>query len=131
VSEPILLLNGEGTGPVNNLTVLSAVSPDYAPAGQHLISVSVVDPEAAASPDLEERVRRHLGEWFGPAVKDWRLLRTDRIPDAVPAQRFAEDKPARVRAGVYQCGDHCGVASIDTALSSGTAAAEALLEDLP
>ena len=131
VNEPILMLNGEGTGPVNNLSVLSAVSADYAPAGQHLISASVVDPEAVAAPDLEERVRRHVGEWFGSAVKDWRLLRTDRIPDAVPAQRFAEDKPARVRAGLYQCGDHCGVASIDTALTSGTAAAEAILEDLP
>jgi len=131
VSEPILMLNGEGTGPVNNLSVLSAVSADYAPAGRHLISASVVDAEAAATLDLEARVRRQLGEWFGSAVKDWRLLRIDRIPDAVPAQRFAEDKPARVRAGLYQCGDHCGVAAIDTALSSGTAAAEAILEDLP
>lgn len=131
VNEPILLLNGEGTGPVNNLTVLSAVSPDYAPAGLHLISASVLDPEAAAAPDLEEQVLGHLDEWFGAVVEDWRLLRIDRIPDAVPAQRFVEDKPARVREGIYQCGDHCGVASIDTALSSGTAAAEAILKDLP
>jgi phytoene dehydrogenase-like protein len=129
VNEPVLLLNGEGAGPVNNLTVLSAVSPDYAPPGRHLISVSVVDP--AAAPDLEERVRRHLEEWFGSGVTDWRLLRIDRIPDAVPSQRVAEDKPARVRQGVYQCGDHCGIASIDTALASGTAAAEAILEDPP
>lgn len=130
VSEPILMLNGEGTGPVNNLSVLSAVSTDYAPAGQHLISASVLDAEATAAPDLEARVRRHLGEWFGTSVKDWRLLRIDQIPDAVPAQRLAEDKPPRVRAGLYQCGDHCGVAAIDTALSTGTAAAEAILEDL-
>jgi phytoene dehydrogenase-like protein len=131
VSEPILLLNGEGTGPINNLTVLSAVSPDYAPAGRHLISISVVDPEAASAPDLEERVRRHLVEWFGASAKDWRLLRIDRIPDAVPSQCVAEEKSARVRKGVYQCGDHCGIASIDTALASGTAAAEAILEDTP
>ncbi len=131
VSEPILLLNGEGAGPINNLTVLSAVSPDYAPAGRHLISISVVDPEAASAPDLEERVRRHLVEWFGASAKDWRLLRIDRIPDAVPSQCVAEDKSARVRKGVYQCGDHCGIASIDTALASGTAAAEAILEDTP
>lgn len=131
VSEPILLLNGEGAGPINNLTVLSAVSPDYAPAGRHLISISVVDPEAASAPDLEERVRRHLVEWFGASAKDWRLLRIDRIPDAVPSQCVAEKKSARVRKGVYQCGDHCGIASIDTALASGTAAAEAILEDTP
>ncbi len=131
VHEPILLLNGEGAGPINNLTVISAVSPDYAPAGSHLISISVVDPEAASAPDLEERVRRHLVEWFGAGVENWRLLRIDRIPDAVPSQRVAEEKSARVRKGVYQCGDHCGIASIDTALASGTAAAEAILEDTP
>jgi len=131
VHEPILLLNGEGAGPINNLTVISVVSPDYAPAGSHLISISVVDPEAASAPDLEERVRRHLVEWFGAGVENWRLLRIDRIPDAVPSQRVSEEKSARVRKGIYQCGDHCGIASIDTALASGTAAAEAILEDTP
>ena len=131
VHEPILLLNGEGAGPINNLTVLSAVSPDYAPAGCHLISISVVDPEAASAPDLEERVRRHLVEWFGAGVENWRLLRIDRIPDAVPSQRVSEEKSARVRKGIYQCGDHCGIASIDTALASGTAAAQAILDDTP
>jgi len=131
VSEPILLLNGEGTGPINNLTVLSAVSPDYAPAGRHLISISVVNAEVSAAPDLEARVRRHLAEWFGSSAREWRLLRIDRIPDAVPSQRAAEEKPARVRKGLYQCGDHCGLASLNTALASGTAAAGALLEDCP
>ena len=130
VSEPILLLNGEGSGPVNNLAVLSAVSPDYAPPGRHLISISVVDPEAAAAADLEQRVRRNLIDWFGASANDWELLRTVRIPDAVPSQRVAEEKSPRIRAGIYQCGDHCGVASLDTALASGTAAAEAVLEDL-
>jgi phytoene dehydrogenase-like protein len=131
VSEPILLLNGEGGGPVNNLTVLSAVSPDYAPPGRHLISISVVDPGAAASPDLEERVRRQMVDWFGAGTKTWELLRIERITHAVPSQRVAPAKPARLRNGLYQCGDHCGIASIDTALASGTAAAEAVLEDLP
>jgi phytoene dehydrogenase-like protein len=131
LNEPILLLNGEGSGPVNNLTVLSAVSPDYAPPGRHLISISVVDPKAAAAPDLEERVRRQLVDWFGAGTEAWKLLRIDRIPHAVPSQRVAPEKPARLRKGLYQCGDHCGIASIDTALHSGTAAAEAVLADLP
>jgi predicted NAD/FAD-dependent oxidoreductase len=72
-----------------------------------------------------------LVEWFGGGVENWRLLRIDRIPDAVPSQRVSEEKSARVRKGVYQCGDHCGIASIDTALASGTAAAEAILKDTP
>lgn len=131
VREPILLLNGEGAGPINNLTVSSAVSPEYAPHGRHLVSISVVDAEAAAAPDLEERVRRQLVDWFGAQTEGWELLRIDRIPHAVPSQRVAEDKPVRLAKGLYQCGDHCGIASLNTALASGTAAAEAVLQDFP
>lgn len=130
VNEPILLLNGEGAGPINNLTVMSAVSPHYAPRGRHLISISVVDAEAAGASDLEQPVRRQLAGWFGAATHAWELMRIDRIPHAVPAQREAPDKAPRLRSGHYQCGDHCGIASIDTALASGTAAAAAVLEDL-
>jgi hypothetical protein len=130
VNEPILLLNGEGAGPINNLTVLSAVSPDYAPPGRHLISISVVDPEAAAAADLEQRIRPQLADWFGEDTNTWDLLRIDRIPRAVPSQRVVQEKPARLGKGLYQCGDHCGIASLNTALASGTAAAEAVLEDL-
>ena len=129
VDEPILLLNGEGEGPINNVAVLSAVSPDYAPPGRHLISVSVVDAEAAVASDLEARVRRQLIDWFGVGADSWELLRIDRIPDGVPSQRVVREKPARLRKGLYLCGDHCGVASLNTALASGTVAAEALLED--
>ncbi len=44
VDEPIILLNGEGhgAGPVNNVAVMSAVSPAYAPPGAHLVVASVV-----------------------------------------------------------------------------------------
>ena len=129
VSEPILLLNGDGMGPINNLAVMSAVSPDYAPPGRHLISISVVDPEAVVAADLEERVRRQLLDWFGSDTGAWGLLRIDRIPEAVPSQRVAGEKPVRLRKGLYQCGDHCGIASINTALATGTAAAGAVLED--
>lgn len=131
INEPIIMLNGEGHGPINNLSVISAVSPDYAPAGQHLISVSVVDRVAAAVPDLEAAVRQQLLEWFGPSVGDWRLLRIDRIPEAVPGQPVFERKSPRLRHGLYQCGDHCGLASLNTALATGAEAAEAIIGDFP
>ena len=131
VDEPILSLNGEGTGPINNLTVLSAVSPNYAPPGRHLISISVANPKAAAALDLEEQVRRQLFDWFGTETQAWELLRIDRIKNAVPSQPTAPKKPDCLRKGLYQCGDYCGIASIDTALVSGTAAAEAFLADFP
>lgn len=131
VNEPILLLNGEGRGPINNLSVLTAVSPAYAPPGKHLLSISVIDPKFANAADLEKQVRHQLLDWFGESTQAWELLRIDRIPHAVPSQRTAPEKPARLRHGLYQCGDHCGIASIDTALASGTAAAHAILEDFP
>jgi predicted NAD/FAD-dependent oxidoreductase len=90
-----------------------------------------VDPVAAAAVDMEQQVRRQLAGWFGAEAGDWDLLRIDRIPRAVPCLQPVRPKPARVRAGIYQCGDHCGIASLDTALASGRAAAEALLDDFP
>ncbi len=131
VEEPILMLNGEGDGPVNNLAVPSALSPDYAPAGHHLISASVLDPQAAESPDLEVRVRRQMHDWFGAETDSWELLHIGHIPRAVPVVRFPPASPVRLAEGLYQCGDHCGIASIDTALATGSAAAHALLEDFP
>lgn len=129
IDEPILLLNGEGHGPINNLCVLTAVSPAYAPPGKHLISISVIDPHFVSAADLAEQVKKQLFDWFGESTADWQLLRIDHIPHAVPSQRHAEEKPVRLRQGLYQCGDHCGIASIDTAIASGTAAAQAILED--
>jgi len=129
VDEPILMLNGEGRGVINNLTVMSAVSKDYAPPGRHLISVSVVDAEAVAAEGLEARVREDLLEWFGEPAREWELLRVDRIRHGVPAQPVVRHKTARVRPGIYQCGDHCGVASLNTAMASGTAAADAVIAD--
>ena len=41
-SEPLLVLNGEGQGLVNSLTVPSLVAPSYSPAGKTLIGVSII-----------------------------------------------------------------------------------------
>jgi len=124
ISEPVLMLNGDGTGPINNCTVMSAVAPAYAPPGAALISVSVLQraPEAA--------VRAHLTEWFGNAVARWQHLRTYSIPYAQPVQDAYLPRAARIRPGLYRCGDYTETASIDGALSSGRRAAQALLEDL-
>jgi phytoene dehydrogenase-like protein len=71
IAEPYLILNGDGTGWVNSLTVPSIVAPTYAPAGQHLISVVVIGHRSADNATAEARVRRALTEWFGAVVSDW------------------------------------------------------------
>jgi len=133
VAEPILVLDGEGRGPVNNLCVPTAVAPSYGPAGQHLVSATVLG-VPADEPRLLADVRGQLADWFGPEVADWRHLRTDRIAYALPRQAppaLAEpERPVRVRPGLYVCGDHRDQASIQGAMVSGRRAAEAVRGDL-
>lgn len=135
IDAPMLVLNGDGTGPINNLCVPSDVTPAYAPAGQALISVVVVGSPATTDDALEQRVRQQLTDWFGPPVELWDHLRTQRIPYALPEQRppflSPPRRPVRRRAGLYVCGDHRRTASLNGALAAGRAAADAVLSDHP
>ena len=133
VELPILVLDGEGEGPVNNLCVPSRVSPEYAPPGWDLVSVSVID-GGREGDEMEQVVREQLRGWFGAQVADWRHLRTYRVPHALPAQAppalASPERPVRLGDGVYVCGDHRDNASIHGAMVSGRRAAEAVLRDL-
>lgn len=121
--DALLVLNGEGAGPVNDLTVMSNVAPTYAPDGRALVCANVI----ADAPDAEPAVRDQLVSWFGPAVTGWRLLRRDVIRDALPAQ--ADSAPARVRPGIFACGDYRESPSLQGAMESGRRAAEAVLAE--
>ena len=133
LKEPILVLNGDGKGPINNLCVPSQVSSSYAPQGQSLVSVTVLGPKADEKTQLEE-VRLQLNDWFGPDVETWRHLKTYRIEYALPAQAPPAldpiEKPTQVRKGVFVCGDHCDTGSINGAMASGRRAADAAMESL-
>jgi phytoene dehydrogenase-like protein len=132
VREPLLVLDGEGAGPVNHLCVPSQVAPDYAPPGRALVSANVVG-EVGREPDLELRVRNQLRSWFGGKVDTWRHLRTYTIPHALPAfgPEGTRDPGDTVRwkPGVFVCGDHRENGSIQGAMVSGRRAAEAVLEE--
>ncbi len=128
--DPILFLNGNGCGPINNAAWLSNVSRAYAPPGQALLNVTTLP----GSPDWDDpaAVRRQLRDWFGPITDDWRLLREDHLRDAlpVPAQlhpRF-EGRPPRLAPGLFLAGDHHATPSINGAMISGRRAAEAVLQ---
>jgi hypothetical protein len=135
VDEPVVVLDGDGDGPVNHLCVPSAVAPTYAPSNLALVSATVLDrPGLPRGADLEAAVLGQLADWFGSSVLGWRHLATYQIPHAQPAQPPGAldppERPVRVRPGVYVCGDHRDNASINGALASGRRAADALLEDL-
>lgn len=130
--QKLLMLNGDQTGPINNLCVPSNVVPGYAPHGQALISASVVGSKQD-TPDLEGAVRAQLRDWFGEKTDQWSLLRSYVIRNALPDQAAPfRDTPTspKIAAGLYQCGDHCETASIHGAMVSGRKAAEAVLRAL-
>ena len=127
--EAILHLDGDGRGPVNNACVISNASPHLAPAGQHLISTSIIG--APSSSELEGVVREQMIEWFGLGAREWKHLRTYQIRNAQPESRqlkLGSDSLASVLTpGLYRCGDYVEDVSINGALLSGRRAAEAVL----
>jgi phytoene dehydrogenase-like protein len=138
IEEPILVLDADRQGPVNNLCVPSNVSPTYAPPGGSLISATVLSPTATSDRELERLVRSHLGGWFGSAVDRWKHLRTYRISNALPAIEpcWNPDRPTEpcldgILPGVYVCGDHRENPSIQGAMASGRRTADQVLADLP
>lgn len=130
--ESIIHLDGDGRGPVNNACVISNAAPDYAPAGQHLISTSIIG--APSSNELEDVVREQMSHWFGPGARQWRHLRTYQIRNAQPEARQLrlgeKALPTVLAPGLYRCGDYVQDVSINGALLSGRAAAEAVISSL-
>ena len=131
VSGPLLVLDGDDSGPVRNLAVLSEVAPSYAPPGRSLVVAAVPGPDALDR-ELSSAVRTQLCGWFGASVGGWELLRTDVIGHGQPDQRppFSPKRPVRLGSGRYVCGDHRDTASIQGALFSGRRTATAVIADL-
>lgn len=128
VKEPILVLNGDGKGPINNLCVPSDVAPSYAPNGKSLISISVIEKEKAS--DLVSRVLQQAVDWYGNQVDSWEHIRTYEIPFALPnqsAQRLDPVAKAPTNSDkIFYCGDYQNFASIQGAMESGRKTAEHL-----
>jgi hypothetical protein len=124
---PMLMLNGDGSGPINNLCVPSVVSPAYAPEGRTLISAT------SLADTTESAVMDQLESWFGSPVTDWQHLRTYRIPYALPNQAApalaTPERDVRRAPGLFVCGDHMDNASINGAMVSGRRAAQAVVSE--
>jgi|TARA_B110000116_G_scaffold44517_1_gene36860 phytoene dehydrogenase-like protein len=133
-TEPVLILDGENHGPVNHLSVISNVCPDYAPEGMHLVSVSGVGIDASEVDEFPKKALEQLREWFGPSVESWSHLRTYFIPYALPehpAGSLPELDTLRLRRNnLIQIGDYTTFGSIQGALLSGRKAAELILREL-
>lgn len=124
ISEPVLVLNGSGSGPINSMAVMSQVSDRYASEGSSTIVVSAPTIE----PGLVEGFQVQLGEWFGTASTNWEVLRVDEIHRAQPSHPVGHERSGAYQtdANIWVCGDHARDASINGALGSGRALATAL-----
>lgn len=133
VRQPMLVLNGDGSGPINNLACLSQVCPHYAPPGRHLVSVSVLNVAPGSEDKVRTAVETQLHDWYGDVVQRWRFLRWYNIehaqPRSVAFSGIADLDAARTSDPVFICGDHRFTASINGAMASGRAAARAVLRE--
>ena len=118
-----LVVDGQNRGPIINSIVISDISSDYAPVGQHLVSTTT---DLGAT---ESDVRRHLAIMWGISTHDWQLIAKYEIPAALPIQSIgrALTQPVKVSEGLYVVGDHRAVPSQQGALFSGNLAAELIL----
>ncbi|HLZ68441.1 MAG TPA: NAD(P)/FAD-dependent oxidoreductase [Dehalococcoidia bacterium] len=132
--EPRLLLNADPEGTINAAVQISNVAPQYAPAGEHLLSVTMLGNRDEPDDDLEAKARTELSGWFGnDPVSHQRLLSLSRIAFGQFPQPagFAEHlPPVRGEPGLYHGGEYTRAASINGAIEAGEAAARAALEDL-
>lgn len=132
--DPILVLNGEDKGLINNLCVMSRVSPDYAPEDTSLISISVLgEGLSLGEKELVEGVRALASTWYGKAMADtWRHLRTYDIGKGQPDQSGSKldtiFRDVRFGEELFVCGDHRETASIEGAMHSGKRAAQQVLQ---
>jgi len=132
--EPLLVLDGTGRGPVNNLCVPDRVSPSYAPPDRSLVSATVIGTRSLAREGIWPAAERQLRRWYGPRVEEWERIRAYTIPYALPVAPPARRGPRLPadpgRPATYVAGDHTLQPSIEGALLSGRRAAEAVARDL-
>lgn len=132
-SKPMIAVNSDADGLINHVAVLSDVASSYAPAGQVLISVSIVGQAKLPDAELAPRVQRELVHWFGDQTKSWRHLRTYRIPHALP--QYFPDSPKNLTQKLndftYCCGDYTAYPSLNGAMQSGREVAEMIVASLP
>ena len=131
--EPRLLLNADD-GRVNNALWNSNTNPMLAPAGRHLLTVTVLGDTDPDDHDLDREVRKELTSWYGAAgVETLQLLAVDRIPFAQFAQPpgFAATLAAQQTGhpNVILASEATSMSSIQGAMESGERAAAILLND--
>ncbi len=133
-----ILLNANPDPLVSHAAMLTNVAPEYAPPGQHLLSISILGVPNRTDPELIDSCRSDLARMLdgdAPALetlRSYRLLALYKIPYAQflqpPGFAAMLPKPRTNRPNVFLAGEFLMSSSIDGALASGEACAHAVLE---
>lgn len=115
-----LIIDGQRRGPVINSIVVSDISPDYAPAGSHLVS------STSGTSVNESDVRRHLALMWGVDTREWALIAKYEIAAALPLHAVGKvlSQPLKINDNLFVAGDHRSVPSQQGALFTGKLVAE-------
>ena len=118
-----LVVDGQRRGPIINTVVMSDISANYAPSGQHLVSTTT---ELNVT---ESDVRRHLAVVWGTGTHDWQFIAKYEIPAALPIHSVgrALSQSMKINEHHFVAGDHRTVPSQQGALFSGRLVAQLLL----
>lgn len=129
IQAALIALVADSDNPINSFCELSAVSEDYAPPGQNLISVSLK--EGPVSGDVQNQTRAALAHLTGLPESNYEFIRMYTIPRALPAldDVHYDIQPTQLRLTekIYTAGDYLLNGSLDAAMRSGRRAAEAIL----
>ena len=119
-----LVVDGQNRGPIYNSVVISDISPDYAPVGQHLLSTTT------GLDATESEVLKHLSLLWGQSVATWQLVARYEIPAALHLQSMGRSLTQKIKIDdhLYVVGDHRSVPSQQGALFSGRLAANLILD---
>jgi phytoene dehydrogenase-like protein len=125
--QSLLLVDGQGNGPVINTVVLTHAVASYANAGQVLVSSSTLGTDTSA--EAEAAVRSHLARMYGVSTRKWEQVGVYPIPYALPAMLPPFNLRQPIEIGhVLVAGDHRDTGSIQGAMVSGRRAAKRALE---
>lgn len=118
---------------INNMTVLTNVSADYAPKGKNLISISYNGIDDFSNESISNNIKNELKPWLGEETNSWKLIKTYKIKYGLPklatVKNDIDHQNIKLSDSLYICGDHLLNGSINAAMKSGRLAAEAILKN--
>jgi phytoene dehydrogenase-like protein len=122
---PCLVLPEGTSRRVRHFVQITNIAPEFAPAGWHLVSASVLDFSGLTPAELASEAAQEIAEIFPHARENLSHLETILVPNAVPTQPpgFASKPSPTLPPNVLACGDWKNGASIQAAIESGLSTA--------